>query len=148
MHSYTKPNIILPISLHDAIVTKLRVQPATSKLIDGVLIFEFQDGFINVEKNDSYWTGKATVTISGIDFDFSHVYYYLGEERKDVPFSKLAEDIKMNRLEIIDETYGYNQTKFSCIMFEDDEYYDVEIEIYHFQETVYHWEDPVEMERR
>ncbi|WAA09103.1 hypothetical protein [Fervidibacillus albus] len=146
MHSYTKPNIHLPISLHDAIVTGLRVQPATSKLIDGVLIFEFQDGFIKVEKNDSYWTGKATVTISGIDFDYSHVYYFEGNERKEIPFSNFANDLKVNRLEIIDETYGYNQTKFSCILykFEDDEYIDVEIHIYHFHEAVYQWEDPVE----
>jgi len=41
--------------------------------------------------------------------------------------------------EIIDEAYGYNQTRFSGSMFLEKDWFEVEIEIYHFNETKYMW---------
>ncbi len=141
MNTYTKPNVLLPVSLHDAKVTRIIVQPPTQNLIDGQVTFEFADGYYKVDEVNSYQTKKASITISGIDYDFSHVYYCKNNSRHEVEFSQLAEDVQKHALEIIDEAYGYNQTRLSCYLYLEDDCYDVEIEVYHFNETVYHWEE-------
>lgn len=54
MKVYTKPNMELPISLHDSRVTKIIVQPSTSEMMDGVLILEFDNGYFKVDDKNDY----------------------------------------------------------------------------------------------
>lgn len=44
-------------------------------------------------------------------------------------------------IDIIDETYGYNQAKFGCNMTMGRNWFDCEIEIYHFGLVKYLWEE-------
>ena len=56
-----------------------------------------------------------------------------------LPFADLSKDISKYRLEVVDETYGYNQSKFGCSSFKEDLIYWVEMNIYHFNEAIYEW---------
>lgn len=141
MKQFINPNLLLPISLHDAVVTSIDVTPATSKLTDERLTFKFAEGFYLVAENKVESSGEAVIKFSGIDFDFSSVYYCMENERQEVTFNDLARDVSRYSLEVIDETYGYNQSKFSCQLFKEDSLYWVEIEIYHYEDTIYEWEN-------
>ncbi len=139
MNTYHKPNVLLPISLHDAHVTNVTVQVSPSNATRGGLIFEFADGYSIIGGKDSRQTKQASITISGIDFDFSRVYYCEGDCRKAIDFAQFAKDVQQYGFEIITETYGYNQTRFGGSMFLEATWHEVEIEIYHFNETKYEW---------
>ena len=141
MNKYIKPNVFLPISLHDARVTKVISKYSTENFDECSIVLEFENGFIKIDKNEVYQTGKSSLEISGIDYDYSHVYYCEGNRRKRVEFEKFAEDVLQNSFEIIDETYGYNQTKFSGNLIFNDKWLDAEIEIYHFNQSIYSWEN-------
>lgn len=141
LNRFSKQNVILPFSLHDARITSIEVKPATTNLIDGRISFKFANGYCKVNEHNVQQTGKGSVIFSGIDFDYSHVYYCKENKRKEITFEQLAEDVEKSALDIIDETYGCNLSKFSCTMVTEDAWYEVEIEIYHFNETIYEWED-------
>jgi hypothetical protein len=140
MKEYIKPNVLLPISLHDARVTKVIVENPISSFKDGILILEFEDGFFKVDEKEVYHTGKSSIEISGVDYDFSHVYYCEENNREEVEFVGFMKDVEESSFEIIDETYGYNQTKFRGSLFLAEKWVDVEVEIYHFNMTLYRWE--------
>jgi hypothetical protein len=139
LKEYIRPNVILPISLHDARVTKVIVENPIDGVNKGILILEFEDGFFKVGEEESQ-TGKASIEISGIDYDFSHVYYCEDNNREKVTFTKFAKDVEQNPFEIIDETYGYNRSKFSGGVFFAEKWMEVEIDIYHFNKALYRWE--------
>lgn len=141
MKEYMKPNVLLPISLHDARVTKVIVENPTSSVNGGTLILEFEDGFFKVDEEEVYRTGKSSIEISGVDYEFSHVYYCEANNREEVGFSEFMKDVAVNSLEIIDETYGYNQTKYRGALFLAEKWIDAEVEIYHFNKTLYRWEN-------
>jgi hypothetical protein len=139
MRTYIKPNVLLPVSMHDAHVTNVTVSVSPSNAIDGGLVFEFADGYSIVDEKVSRQTKHSSITFSGIDFDFSHVYYCKDDSRKTIDFPQFAKDVQKFGFEIIDEAYGYNQTRFSGSMFLEKDWFEVEIEIYHFNETKYEW---------
>jgi hypothetical protein len=141
MNHYLKSNIFLVFSLHDARITKMRVERFSQEIKNGILSIDFDNGYFKIDEEKVMQTGKSSVSFSGIDFDFSHVYYFNEDIRKEITFEQLSKDIASNSLEVIDETYGYNLTKFTCNMIKEDSWYEVEIEIYHFNETIYEWED-------
>lgn len=96
----------LPYSLHD-----MRANHIT---IDGnSLRFKFENGFC--VSNEPYEEVKGTLTITGIDWDFAHIYL-LSEYGKEGAFTgrKMAlpdflKEYKNYTLEILDDCYhGYN----------------------------------------
>jgi len=140
MNEYIKPNVILPISLHDTRVTKVIVPDNSLESREGMLTLEFDDGLYKVALGEAYQTGKAFVELSGIDYDFSHVWYYIDNSRNEISFSKFAQDVESAKLEITDETYGYNQTRYGGHLYLEEKWIEIEIDIYHFGQTVYKWE--------
>ena len=145
MNSYIKKNIILPIDLHDTTITGLEIKE--SNTIDGELQLVFEDGYFLVQEKEVIKTDKSIIKFSGIDYDYSYVYYYEDTKRNEVSFEKLRDDIRKKRLEIIDEAYGYNLTKISGVIFDKNETIEFEIVIYHFNETVYEWEGKLRNKR-
>ncbi|MCZ0703062.1 hypothetical protein J2T56_001370 [Natronobacillus azotifigens] len=140
MNEYTKPNVTLPVSLHDAIITKVIVEKSSTALFNDLLLFEFEDGFFKVGEKEVYKTRKSTIKISGVDFDFSHVYYCEGNRRIEVDFDRFSKDVNENAYEIIDETYGYNKTKFSGELLLKDRRVEVQVSLYHLHAAVYRWQ--------
>jgi hypothetical protein len=141
MNSYTKPNVHLHISLHDARITEVTVHPATSDKADGAIVFVFGEGVTTVDSPEPNQTGKASVKFSGIDFDFSHVYAFKDGVRQEKSFEDLAKIIESHSVEIVDESYGYNYTHLAGCLYFEEGWQEIEIVIYHFGETVYEWED-------
>ena len=141
MRRYEKKNLTLPVSLHDAVVTSVDPVTDPSDGSGGRLTLVFADGYFIVSENDVRRSGRATVMLSGIDYDFSHVYICGKTSRREISFGNLVEDTAKYPLEIIDELYGYNQSRFSGTMYAKGRWYTVEIEVYHFRETIYEWEE-------
>lgn len=136
MNQYIKPNLTLPISLHDTVISSIDIT-------DDSITFNFSEGFYLIDDNKVEVSGQATLTLTGIDFDFSTVYYCKDKERHEVTFADLSKDISKYRLEVVDENYGYNQSKFGCSLFKEDLIYWVEINIYHFNEAIYEWKNEI-----
>lgn len=137
MHEYEKPNMELPVSLHDARLSNIEIE-------NDIIIFIMEDGIRTINDNHVEQTGKAKVTFSKVDFDFCKVYC-TGRDKyqKEWDGRDFAKKLQSNRMiiDIIDETYGYNQAKFSCNLTMNNEWFDCEIEIYHFATMKYVWEE-------
>ncbi len=136
MHDYEKPNMILPVSLHDARLNSIEIE-------NDIIIFIMEDGIRTINDSHVEQTGKAKVSFPKVDFDFCKVYC-TGKDgyRKEWDIRDFAIQLQTSRLiiDIIDETYGYNQAKFSCDLTLNDEWFDCDLEIYHFGPMRYVWE--------
>ncbi|WP_074908729.1 hypothetical protein [Proteiniclasticum ruminis] len=141
MNVYKKPNLMLPVSLHDARVEKITFKAGENPL-SGELILYFPEGF-RAEVNKKWIaTGPGEVRFGGIDWDFSAIRYYEGDSVKERSFEEFKEDLTESSWEIVDESYGYNRSVFSGYRYQDG-FFRVEMEIYHFKETEYHYEEPM-----
>lgn len=140
MNQYVKPNLSLPFSLHDARISKILVISCKTGKSDGEITLQFDNGYKKISDSNMQHTDNAKIIFSGIDYDFCHVYYCKENERKEITFKELAEDIEKNALDIVDEAYGYNMTILGCTMVTSDSWHEVVIEIYHHNDTVYLWE--------
>lgn len=139
MKKITRNNIKnLPYSLHDAVVNSIEFKE------NGILM-HFQDGFYGITKTVTQVNEK--IEIENIDWDFSYVYLL---EYKDVLCGNVGElrGIKMElrtfvdnyknyRFEIIDETYGYNTSKFDGYFSDGESEKECRIEIYHLGDMSY-----------
>ncbi|MBE6905144.1 MAG: hypothetical protein E7476_02550 [Ruminococcaceae bacterium] len=140
MNNYEKPNMILPVSLHDARLNSIQIANDT-------IIFIMEDGIRTINDSHVEQTGKATVSFPKVDFDFCKVYC-TGKDnyRKEWDIQKFATELQTSRMiiDIIDETYGYNQAKFSCDLTMNSEWwFDCELEIYHFGPMKYNWKEQI-----
>lgn len=137
MPSYEKPNMILPISLHDVRLNRIQTENDT-------ILFVIEDGIYMIQNGQVEQTGKAQISFPMVDFDFCRVYC-TGKDniRKQWDIHNFSELMLENQMmiEIIDETYGYNQAKFNCTMIMNEDLFDCEIEIYHFGLMKYTWEE-------
>jgi len=137
LREYIKPNVILPLSLHDTRISDIVIENDT-------ITFVFDDGIYIIEDKEAVRSGKATVSFYNVDFDFCRVsciernFYRKQMDIRDFA-KKLAQDLVI--IEIIDETYGYNQAKFSCIIITEEQWIDCHIDIYHFGPMKYLWEE-------
>lgn len=140
MKQYVRPNLILPISLHDAVVGNVTIERGSSGIADAVITLFFPDGFFVIGDDGADRSGAAKVTFSGVDMDFSEVAYIAGKKRIVYPFEKLGKDARMHNLELIDEAYGYNKSFFSLLLLSEAHMDKIEVSIYHFNSAIYEWE--------
>lgn len=138
MKQYTIRTRNVPLSLHDAVITEATFMGSTIRLV-------FADGIRDLFKKEAVWTGRAVVTISNVDRDFSSLVRF-GESTYSVcPIEQLSQFVKMGRFEIVDELYGYRQLLFRCMWLTDTMCEAVELSLSHSSELVIRWEDePVE----
>lgn len=132
MKEVIRKNILdLPYGLHDARVSKITLEK-------GEIIIYFSEGFYEPRDNDFLAVkGEGIIRIEGSDLDFSTVYLFDSVRNKG-KFSgeKYRLDAFINKFphmdfEIIDESYGYNQSKFSGVFYEGNELKECMIDIYH-----------------
>jgi len=140
MNEYVKPNLILPVSLHDARLSSIDFD-------NDNIIFIIEDGILAIKGDKTEHTGKTRIFFPKVDFDFCRVYC-TGKDnyRQKWDIRDFAAHMRNNRviIDIVDETYGYNQAKFSCGMYMNEDWYDCEIEIYHFGLMKYVWDDLID----
>jgi hypothetical protein len=140
MPDYEKPNMILPVSLHDARLNHIEIRNDT-------IGFIIEGGICTIQDDQVEQTGKAQILFPKADFDFCRVYC-TGKDnlRKPWDIRDFAKQIRNNQMiiDIIDETYGYNQAKFGCDMTIGGNWFDCEIQIYHLGLVKYLWEEQSE----
>ncbi|WP_214741823.1 MULTISPECIES: hypothetical protein [unclassified Exiguobacterium] len=138
MKQYTFRTRNVPLSLNDAVITEATVTGSTIRLV-------FTDGIRDLFKKEAVWTGRATVTISNVDRDFSSLTRFSETTYLMCPIEQLSQFVQIGRFEIVDELYGYQQLLFRCMWLTDTTCETVELNLSHASELVIQWEDePVE----
>lgn len=137
MNKYIKPNLNLPISLHDCNITNINITNEDNMYCN--ICFEFEDGFFLTNTQEPPILNDTKVIFSKVDIDFCSASIYKDDTLKSISFNELSKLAQEETLEIIDETYGYNKSKFTCNLITANDFKVVEIEIYHFNETIYEY---------
>ncbi len=133
----TQPLYSLPYSLHDGYLTKLEADEET-------LICHFPDGIFSTTAPYEQTTG-AKVIFTGVDWDCSFLYVFDGLKNTGA-FSGKKWDLKAflpywERLEVIDETYGYWQAKWKGLLTKGEEMVECMVEVCYSGEMVYEIEE-------
>lgn len=129
-----RPNVHSPYSLHDMCVSAL--EPAGD-----TLHLRTQSGL--VKTGDPCRQVEGHVVFRGVRWDFCYVYL-LDSPGNEGPFTGekmfLKDFIARNSqpwLTIIDESYGYNSTKYAGFMMMGDGFWECMLEIYHEGDMVF-----------
>ena len=125
----------LPYSLHDARVDKISILPEK-------ITMHFPNGYLKPAKTDELAVA-GYIEFLKADLDFCFVYIF-DEAGNEGPFQgekyllhHFCEVYPSLDFEIIDETYGYNQSKFSGYLYIGEEMKECMIEIYHLANMRY-----------
>ena len=128
----------IPYSLHDAEVNGIDVAGKT-------LTLHFKNGY--VQNEEPYDDVKGTVEFAGVDWDFSFVCVYKCKEftlehtgaieGEKQMLKDFAENFVDETFEIVDETFGYNETKLEGYLYCGDDTFECSIGIYHMGDMSY-----------
>lgn len=134
MREIIRNNIIdLPFSLHDCHIHKILIDANNVKLI-------FKDGYYDLFNGDCMPT-KGYIEFQNVDFDYCSVYMFHTSfsrlKGKRFRLEEFSYKYKELDLEIIDETYGYNISKFSGVYYKGKKTVEFMIEIYHLGDMKY-----------
>ena len=129
-----RENIKAAYSLHDMNVIEFDI-------VENDMIMRTQSGIVKTagisEQVDGY------VEFHNVDWDFCFVYLLDAIKNvgsfggKKMMFKDFLEEYKTFGLSIIDETYGYNQTKYAGYLTSNRMTYECIIEIYHLGDMVF-----------
>lgn len=113
-HVIQAPFAAPPYSLHDAQIIGMQTE-------DNILTLLFDYGYI--ETTPPYGQVQGTIRISGIQWDFCHMYLleytdvlcgnYGHFQGKKLPLQEFITTAAHISINVIDETYGYHQLKLS-----------------------------------
>ncbi len=128
----------IPYSLHDAVVVKLC---AESKK----LTLHFENGY--VQAMEPYDDVTGTVEFAGVDWDCSFACVYKCKEfslentgaleGEKYMLKDFAEQFADATFEIVDETFGYNQTRLEGYLYRGADTYECSIGVYHMGDMSY-----------
>ena len=134
MKRTARENIVTAYSLHDMSITSFDVT-------DNTLVLHSQSGLIQTAP--PYEQVDGSVEFNGVRWDFSYVYLF-HFHKKDESFTgkkMMLKDFIMNHsvmgFSILDETFGYNLTKFSGLLYADQNHYECIMEIYHEKDMIF-----------
>ncbi len=136
MKEILRDNVInLPYSLHDAHINRIHLK-------DDIVRMDFNHGFYCPFEGDTVPIA-GSIELRQVDLDFCNVYImdmpgkdgsFKGREISLEDYARNSGNVDM---EIVDETYGYNKSKFSGYMYNGEEIKGFVIEVYHFGPMVY-----------
>lgn len=133
----TQPLYSLPYSLHDGYLTKLEADKET-------LVCHFPYGVFSTD-SPCEQTAMAKVILTGIDWDSSFLYVFDGPGETGAFSGEkwLLKDFlpHLERLEVIDETYGYWQAKWSGLLTKGEALVECMVEVCYSGEMVYEIEE-------
>lgn len=128
----------IPYSLHDAELKQFTV--AGKKLT-----LHFKNGY--VQNEEPYDDVKGTVEFEGVDWDCSFAYVFKCKEfnlentgaieGEKYMLKDFAEGFGSTTLEIVDETFGYNQTKLAGYLYRGEDTLECMVEVYHMGDMSY-----------
>lgn len=129
----TQPFYTLPYSLHDMYLTKMEKRGET-------FLCHFPGGIIDTTPPFSQ-TESACVCFRNVDWDSSFVYLIGGLGNTGTFTVEKIELLQflpyLERLEILDETYGYWQAKWKGLLTRGDDLTECMVEICYSGEMVY-----------
>ena len=111
MREIIRNNIIdLPFSLHDTHIHKIIID-------DNNVRFNFKEGYYSLS-SDSRTPTQGYIEFQNVDFDYCSVYVFHASysrrlKGKRLRLEEFSHKYKELDLEVIDETYGYNMSKFN-----------------------------------
>lgn len=124
----------LPFSMHDVYIKKIRLQQLDDFMAN--VTFMLPDGVYRSDEDSNPIPGS--ILFEQVDLDFSNVYVmktcgvnYGKIKGRKYSLKKFVKKYKKADIEIVDETYGYNQSKFSGYLYEDETIKEIMIELYH-----------------
>lgn len=123
-----------PYRLHDVNITDLIVDFNTIKMYISPGMFEVEEPYDIVE---------GYIEFNWVEWDFSYVYIldFAANEGNFTGEKMFLKDFITKypefTFEICDETYGFNQAKYSGYLIENEERKECIIEIYHAKDMVY-----------
>lgn len=133
----TQPLYSLPYSLHDGYLTKLEAE-------EEKLVCHFPYGIFSTTFPCEQTAG-AKVTFTDVDWDSSFLYVFdgLGDTGAFSGEKWLLKDFPphLERLEVIDETYGYWQAKWKGLLTKGEELVECMVEVCYSGEMVYEIEE-------
>ena len=128
----------IPYSLHDAEVNGIDVKGKT-------LTLRFKNGY--VQNEEPYDDVTGTVEFAGVDWDCSFACVYKCKEftlentgaidGEKQMLKAFAESFGSAVFEIVDETFGYNETKLEGYLYRGDDTCECSIGIYHMGDISY-----------
>jgi hypothetical protein len=128
----------LPYSLHDGVVIGFEITGDN-------LVMKFQHGFLRTVEPFEQINGS--IEIQKIDWDFSFVYLLDYQDvicgnvgsftGKKIELKIFINQFKNAEFNLIDETYGYNTSKFDGYLSDGDMFWECMIEIYHLGDMNY-----------
>lgn len=134
MKRIIRNNINFPYTLHDMNVIAFQVA-------DDNIVMRTQSGMI--ETVAPYGQQDGYVEFHNVKWDFSYVYMlgvtgnvgtFTGEK---IFLKDFLERYKQFGFSIMDETYGYNMTKYSGYLLSNRQHYECVVEIYHEGDMVF-----------
>lgn len=142
MKKTVRTNIVdLPYSLHDAHINKIQVKQVNEYEAKVKLFF---DGGFFVPRDGDTVHIAGRLLFEKVDLDYCSVYVLntTGKKNrkikgKEYELKAFAKKYKVLDMEIVDETYGYNQSKFSGFMYSKNKMYEFIIEMYHLGDMTY-----------
>lgn len=141
MKEFKQPKVLFPISLHDAKVGSIEWDNKIGGINRGNITLNTKDGFLVSSNEGQYKTKSGSVFFDCVEFDFCQIYAFKEEERKGISFEQVKRILTHTEVEVSEVTIGHDLTKIWCYAYPPDDYYVIEIEIYHEKEAVYRWED-------
>ena len=124
----------LPYGLHDVHIRKIRLQQLDE--FTGNVTFMLKDGIYPTD--EELEPVPANLLFQQVDLDFSNVYVMkiCGMNHGNIKghkysLKKFLKKYRKAHIEIIDETYGYNRSKFSGYLYEGEDDLEIMIELYH-----------------
>lgn len=134
MRRTIRPNILVPYSLHDMRVIEFEVN-------DNTLIMRTQSGM--TKTTEPYGQPDGYVEFHKVDWDFCYAYTMdiLANEGefsgRKMSLQDFIAEFENSSFEVIDETFGYNSTKFSGWLLQKGHMQECIIELYHLGDMVY-----------
>lgn len=110
-------------------------------LCENKLIMKTQNGIVKVRPVCEQVNGY--VEFNNVDYDFSFVYLFehngnVGKfSGEKMMLSDFIKEYKSFGFSVIDEVYGYNQTKYMGYLTSNRKFYECIIEIYHLGDMIF-----------
>ncbi len=123
----------VPFIAHDAVVTRVELRGDT-------LVLGFDEGIRDLfrERPNS---PDARRLPSRVLLECVIVHCFGDKTYETLKIQRLHDLVRVGRLEIVDELYGYNQLLFRCMWLTDTACHTVELSLYHHGPLVARWED-------
>lgn len=124
------------VILHDAVISGCKIKNQN-------FIIDFAGGFMLNDRSihgQEIWTDSGRVIFEKIDFESSQFTVFYKNKHKTYTlneFKRLVNNKKLNRIEIIEEFYGFSSALYSGYLFQKENHRSFQLKLYMFGDIIY-----------